>query len=129
MSEESKEDTVYNLMVDEESGDLKPKVDKILKDIFDNFDKDKDGKWDLKELQEFATATNGRPFEDSVIEEIIESFEIDNANRLLFSGFYQMYYMQTISEPEETLKDFKKHGYDDNLELVSSRIEGKEETK
>lgn len=29
MSEESKEDTVYDLMVDEESGDLKPKVDKV----------------------------------------------------------------------------------------------------
>jgi len=46
-----------------------------------------------------------------VIEEIIESFEIDKENRLLFSGFYQMYYMQTISEPEETLKDFKKRWY------------------
>ncbi|KAG1122189.1 hypothetical protein PS15p_209648 [Mucor circinelloides] len=111
MSEKSKEDTVYDLMVDDETGDLRPKVDKILKEIFDNFDKDKDGKWDLKELQDFATATNGRPFEDAVIEEIIESFEIDKENRLLFSGFYQMYYMQTISEPEETLKDFKKRWY------------------
>ncbi|CAO3641071.1 unnamed protein product [Mucor fragilis] len=129
MSEKSKEDAVYDLMVDDETGDLRPKVDKILRDIFDNFDKDKDGKWDLKELQDFATATNGRPFEDAVIEEIIESFEIDKENRLLFSGFYQMYYMQTISEPEETLKDFKKHGYDGNLDLVSSRTEEKEEEK
>ncbi len=81
-----------------------------------------------------------------MIEEIIESFEIDKENRLLFSGFYQMYYMQTISEPEETLKDFKKRwykltwclafeltvildGYDDNLDLVSSRTEEKEEEK
>ncbi|KAL9550737.1 hypothetical protein MBANPS3_004587 [Mucor bainieri] len=129
MSQKSTEDTVYDLMVDDETGDLRPKVDKILKDIFDNFDKDKDGKWDLKELQEFATATNGRPFEDAVIEEINESFEVDKENRLLFSGFYQMYYMQTISEPEETLKDFKKHGYDDNLDLVSSRTEENEDEK
>jgi hypothetical protein len=43
-----------------------------------------------------------------VIDEIIESFEVDDNNNLLFSGFYQMYYMQTVSEPEETLKDFQK---------------------
>lgn len=43
-----------------------------------------------------------------MIEEIIESFEVDKENNLLYSGFYQMYYMQTVSEPEETLKDFKK---------------------
>ncbi|CAO3641701.1 unnamed protein product [Mucor hiemalis] len=103
-------------MVDDETGNLRPKVDK-----------DKDGKWNLKEIQEFATATNGRPFEDSVIEEIIESFEVDEKNSLLYSGFYQMYYMQTVSEPEETLKDFKKHGYDDNLDLVSSRTEQTEQ--
>lgn len=43
-----------------------------------------------------------------MIDEIIESFEVDDNNNLLFSGFYQMYYMQTVSEPEETLKDFQK---------------------
>ncbi|KAG2230198.1 hypothetical protein BDF21DRAFT_413266 [Thamnidium elegans] len=126
MSQQSEDDAVYNLMVDDATGDLKPKVDKILKEIFENFDKDKDGKWNLKEIQDFATATNGRPFEDSVIEEIVESFEVDEEKSLLFAGFYQMYYMQTVSEPEETLNDFKKHGYDDNLELVSSRDQDKE---
>ncbi|KAG0991938.1 hypothetical protein G6F28_008119 [Rhizopus arrhizus] len=120
MSEQDKKDDVYSLLIEEETGELKPKTEKILRAIFDNFDADKDGKWNMKELQDFATATNGRPFEDSVIEEIIESFEVDKENNLLYSGFYQMYYMQTVSEPEETLKDFKKHGYDDNLELVAS---------
>ncbi|OBZ87084.1 hypothetical protein A0J61_04864 [Choanephora cucurbitarum] len=114
MPEKTQEIDAYSLLVDEETGDLKPKVDK-----------DKDGKWNKKEIQNFATATNGRPFEESVIEEIIDSFEVDKENNLLFSGFYQMYYMQTISEPEETLKDFIKHGYDNNLELVSSRTEEK----
>ncbi|GAA5816643.1 hypothetical protein MFLAVUS_010173 [Mucor flavus] len=123
MSQQSEDDAVYNLMVDDATGDLQPKVDKILKEIFENFDKDKDGKWNLEEIQDFATATNGRPFEDS---EIVESFEVDEEDSLLFAGFYQMYYMQTVSEPAETLKDFKKHGYDDNLELVSSRDQDKE---
>ncbi|CEI90837.1 hypothetical protein G6F70_002326 [Rhizopus microsporus] len=122
MSKEEKK-TNYHLLFDEDTGELTPKTEKILRAIFDNFDKDKDGKWNLKEIQDFATATNGRPFEDSVIDEIIESFEVDDNNNLLFSGFYQMYYMQTVSEPEETLKDFQKHGYDDNLELVASRTE------
>ncbi|CAO3667990.1 unnamed protein product [Rhizopus stolonifer] len=123
MSEDDKKDYAYSLLIEDETDELKPKTEQILKAIFDNFDTDKDGKWNLREIRNFATATNGRPFEDSVIEEIIESFEVDEENRLLYSGFYQMYYMQTLSEPEETLKDFKKHGYDDNLELVSSRTE------
>ncbi|ORE22336.1 hypothetical protein BCV71DRAFT_241136 [Rhizopus microsporus] len=96
MSKEEKK-TNYHLLFDEDTGELTPKTEK-----------DKDGKWNLKEIQDFATATNGRPFEDSVIDEIIESFEVDDNNNLLFSGFYQMYYMQTVSEPEETLKDFQK---------------------
>lgn len=50
-----------------------------------------------------------------MIEEIIESFEVDKENNLLYSGFYQMYYMQTVSEPEETLKDFKKRKYNHSL--------------
>lgn len=29
MSQQSEEDAVYNLMVEEETGDLKPKVDKV----------------------------------------------------------------------------------------------------
>ncbi|KAI9483653.1 MAG: hypothetical protein EXX96DRAFT_477568 [Benjaminiella poitrasii] len=98
MTAQSEEDAVYDLLIDDETQELRPKVDK-----------DNDGKWNLNEIQDFATATNGRPFEDSVIDEIIESFEVDSENNLLYSGFYQMYYMQTISEPEETLKDFKKH--------------------
>ncbi|KAG1474055.1 hypothetical protein G6F56_000594 [Rhizopus delemar] len=97
MSEDDKKDYAYSLLIEDETDELKPKTEQ-----------DKDGKWDLKEIQDFATATNGRPFEDSVIEEIIESFEVDEENKLLYSGFYQMYYMQTLSEPEETLKDFKK---------------------
>ncbi|CEP15087.1 hypothetical protein [Parasitella parasitica] len=129
MSEQPQEDPLYDLMVDSETGDLKPKVDKILDGIFKKFDKDGDGKWDLEELQEFAKATNGCPFDDCVIDEIIESFQVDKENRLLFEGFYEMYYMQTISEPGETLKDFKKHGYDDKLDLVSSRIEESEKAE
>ncbi|KAI8642298.1 hypothetical protein BD408DRAFT_186209 [Parasitella parasitica] len=108
MSEQSEEDRIYDLMVDGKTCELKPKVEKILKDIFKKFDKDEDGKWNLKELQEFATATNDQAFEDSVIDEIRESFQVDGEGRLLYEGFYEMYYMQTISEPKETLKDFKK---------------------
>ncbi|CAO3694709.1 unnamed protein product [Rhizopus microsporus] len=77
MSKEEKK-TNYHLLFDEDTGELTPKTEKILRAIFDNFDKDKD---------DFATATNGRPFEDSVIDEIIESFEVDDNNNLLFSGF------------------------------------------
>lgn len=40
MSEQSEEDAIYNLMVDEATGDLKPKVDKV-KHVYINKNKNK----------------------------------------------------------------------------------------
>ncbi|KAF7723488.1 hypothetical protein EC973_001999 [Apophysomyces ossiformis] len=111
-----------SILVDDDDEFL-PKVEKILKEVFDRFDKDNDGVWKLEELQDFAEATNGRAFDQSVIDEIVDSFDVDRNKDLTYKGFYQMYHMQTLSDPEETLKDFKKHGYDNNLDLVTSRTQ------
>ncbi|KAJ1842809.1 hypothetical protein LPJ73_005686, partial [Coemansia sp. RSA 2703] len=51
------------------------------------------------------------------IQEHLDCRESDNA--LLKGGFLQLYSLQTNSgDDEETWKDLKKHGFDDNLDLV-----------
>ncbi|KAI9019320.1 hypothetical protein CLU79DRAFT_758231 [Phycomyces nitens] len=111
----------FSILINGETDEFLPRVDQILREIFDRFDKDKDGVLNTKEIQDFAKATNGQPFDDSVIEEIVESFDVNEQNHLTFKGFYQMYHIQSLSDPEETLNDFKKHGYANNLKLVTSR--------
>ncbi|KAI7870004.1 hypothetical protein BDF14DRAFT_1721921, partial [Spinellus fusiger] len=88
-----------------------------LKEIFDRFDKDKDNVWSQHELQTFAEATNGRPFDQAVMDEIVESLDVDENNYLTYKGFYQMYHIQTLSDPEETLNDLRKRKYSNNHEL------------
>ncbi|KAG0170617.1 hypothetical protein DFQ28_002053 [Apophysomyces sp. BC1034] len=94
-----------SILIDDDTDEFLPKVEL-----------DKDGAWKTEELQDFAEATNGRA-------EIVESFDVNDKDQLTYKGFYQMYHMQTLSDPEETLKDFKKHGYDNNLDLVTSRTQ------
>ncbi|CAO3640234.1 unnamed protein product [Cunninghamella blakesleeana] len=110
----------FSLLLDDTDNFL-PRVEEILKEIFTQFDKDKDNVWNTEDLQSFAEATNGRPFDQASLDEIAESFDVDDNNNLTFRGFYEMYHIQTLSDPEETLNDFKKHGYDNKLELVTTR--------
>ncbi|ORZ23425.1 hypothetical protein BCR42DRAFT_404742 [Absidia repens] len=112
----------FSLLLDD-SDNFLPRVEEILKEIYTHFDEDKDNFWNTKELQAFAEATNGRQFDQSSLDEIIDSFDVNKENQLTFRGFYEMYHIQTLSDPEETLNDFKKHGYDDKLELVTSRTQ------
>ncbi|CAO3591189.1 unnamed protein product [Absidia cylindrospora] len=112
----------FSLLLDD-SDNFLPRVEEILKEIYTHFDQDKDSFWNTKELQAFAEATNGRQFDQSSLDEIIDSFDVNKENQLTFRGFYEMYHIQTLSDPEETLNDFKKHGYDDKLELVTSRTQ------
>ncbi|CAO3636267.1 unnamed protein product [Cunninghamella echinulata] len=97
----------------------------LLLDDTDNFlprvETDEDNVWNTEELQSFAEATNSQPFDQASLDEIAESFDVDDNNNLTFRGFYEMYHIQTLSDPEETLNDFKKHGYDNKLELVTTR--------
>lgn len=36
-------------------------------------------------------------------------------------GFFQLYHMQTLGEPEETFKDLEKFGYNDQLEQETAK--------
>lgn len=51
------------------------------------------------------------------------------AGHLTWSGFIQLYQLQTENDPEETWADLKTHGYDDSLKLVATRKEEEEEAE
>ncbi|KAJ1945406.1 hypothetical protein FBU59_002318 [Linderina macrospora] len=99
--------------------DFTPKCHAALNEIFSRYDLDKDGALNSAELAAFATFTNGAPFSDADLADIRENLECTEAGDLLREGFIQLYNLQTnAGDEEETWKDLKKHGYDDNLDLV-----------
>ncbi|CAM0140742.1 hypothetical protein VKS41_008010 [Umbelopsis sp. WA50703] len=109
-------------LLDEEEN-FTPRFEQVLEEIFKRFDKGNKGSWTTEEINEFATQTNGKPFDKETLEEIETFFEVTEGGNLTTNGFMQMYHLQTQNDPEETWKDLKTYGYDDNLNLVSSRTE------
>ncbi len=83
---------------------------KVLQEIFERFDKNLSNCLEVEELNEFASACNGKPFSREEKDEIKEYFDC-LAGNLTFKGFCEMYHLQSISEPEITVKDFIKMGY------------------
>ena len=90
---------------------------KVIEEIFLRHDKDNDGALNDSELDSFAITCNGKPFDKESKAEIKDNFDVDSKNNLTQKGFFEMYNLQTNGDPGETLKDLKKHGYDDNLNL------------
>jgi Ca2+-binding EF-hand superfamily protein len=93
-----------------------PSAERVLTEIFEKFDVDKDGALNKNELDAFATATNGTPFDKETLQEIKDAFDVNEKEDLTKKGFFEMYHLQTLSEPKETWKDIKKHGYNKNLQ-------------
>ncbi|KAJ2780060.1 hypothetical protein GGI15_003667 [Coemansia interrupta] len=96
-----------------------PKCEAALVHIFNLYDKDKDGALNDQEIQEFSMFTNGKKFTEEELAEIREHLDCrESDNALLKGGFLQLYSLQTNSgDDDETWKDLKKHGFNDNLEL------------
>ncbi|KAI8058154.1 hypothetical protein BDF22DRAFT_664195 [Syncephalis plumigaleata] len=97
-----------------------PACESALTEIFKRFDKDNDGALSLEELNAFAEATNGEAFTEETLDEIKESFDVNDQNDLTLRGFLEMYTLQTTSEPEETWKDLRKLGYNEQLTLIDT---------
>ncbi|KAK0549429.1 hypothetical protein OC845_003134 [Tilletia horrida] len=74
-------------------------------------------------LDRFAFETNGAPFGAESKAEILEFLDVDEQGRLTFEGFLSMYSLQTENDEDETWRDLTTHGFDNNLELVSTRRE------
>jgi len=102
----------------DDNGELSQLFVVALKEIFTRFDKDKDGSLNDEELDDFSRICNGEPFEEDSKQEIKSFFDVDEDSNLTLQGFLDMYHSQTSSEPQETWKDLKKMGYDDQLQKV-----------
>ncbi|EFA79529.1 hypothetical protein PPL_07580 [Heterostelium album PN500] len=92
------------------------KAEKALREIFSRYDADNDGMLTIDELNKFAIKCNGKPFDQDSIDSILEAFECEQG-KLTIRGFLEMYYMQSISEPEETWRDIMAHNYNTKLDL------------
>ena len=101
----------FDLLLDEEDAFL-PHITEKLTEIFGRFDEDKDGVLNDGELSEYFRATNGQPMGKDVKKEIQEAFDVDKDGNLTAKGFIEMYQLQTLADPDETIKDLKAHGYD-----------------
>ncbi|KAJ2864408.1 hypothetical protein GGI22_001730 [Coemansia erecta] len=97
-----------------------PKCEAALIEIFERYDKDKDGALNDAELTAFATFANGEPFTEADLEDIRDHLKCTKDGSLLREGFLQMYSLQTnAGDEDETWKDLKKHGYNEELELIN----------
>eukprot|EP01112_Ceratiomyxa_fruticulosa_P019027 TRINITY_DN6160_c0_g1_i1.p1 TRINITY_DN6160_c0_g1~~TRINITY_DN6160_c0_g1_i1.p1 ORF type:complete len:160 (-),score=52.85 TRINITY_DN6160_c0_g1_i1:40-519(-) len=108
----------------EEAQDITPKFEAVLKEIFTEFDQDKDGALNDDEINNYFKACNdGKPIDEDSLQQIRENF-IDSEKKeknLTFGGFVSMYCMQTGGDESETWKDLEKLGYDENLKKKSSQ--------
>ncbi|RKP14525.1 hypothetical protein BJ684DRAFT_8456 [Piptocephalis cylindrospora] len=104
----------------EEDGDISPKFEAALRAMFKCHDRDQDGALCPAELDAFATLTNGEPFDEDTLVELHENFDLNDQGWLTLKGFFQLYFLQTEGEPEETWKDLKAHGFDRDLEPLSN---------
>ncbi|KAG9028767.1 hypothetical protein FRB95_006094 [Tulasnella sp. JGI-2019a] len=79
-------------------------------------------------LDRYAIDTNGQPFTAETKAELQEFLDIDEDGHLTLEGFLQIYALQSENDEEETWRDLSTHGFDRHLNLVSSRLEGTDET-
>ncbi|QRV86079.1 EF-hand 1, calcium-binding site protein [Ceratobasidium sp. AG-Ba] len=74
-------------------------------------------------LDAWARDTNGAPFPAETKEEMRDTLDVTERGDLTFDGFLQIYQLQTENDEEETWRDLSAHGFDRNLNLVSTRRE------
>ncbi|KAF8610105.1 hypothetical protein BDV93DRAFT_6713 [Ceratobasidium sp. AG-I] len=78
---------------------------------------------DERGLDAWARDTNGAEFPDETKEEMRDTLDVTEKGDLTFEGFLQIYQLQTENDEEETWRDLSAHGFDRNLNLVSTRRE------
>eukprot|EP01133_Synstelium_polycarpum_P009112 gene9112-10685_t len=108
-------------LLDDQDDFFIEKAEAALNEIFARYDDDKNDALTIDQLNAFAVQCNGKPFDKESLDSIQEAFECTDAGLLTKRGFLEMYYMQTISDPAETWRDISAHGYNTELDLVSSQ--------
>uniref|UniRef100_A0A6B2L8S4 EF-hand domain-containing protein n=1 Tax=Arcella intermedia TaxID=1963864 RepID=A0A6B2L8S4_9EUKA len=98
-------------------GEITPPFKKVLDDIFNRFDKDKDGHLSLKELDSFHRVVNGSPIAQSTVQFLMDNFD-SSPQGLSSDGFTGFYIGQTIGDVSETIKDLKQLGFNADLSPI-----------
>ncbi|KAL9537243.1 hypothetical protein MBANPS3_011954 [Mucor bainieri] len=91
---------------------LSPELLRVLFEIFNRFDEDRDECLNPKELDLFVFSTNGQHPPTSFIENMGQRFGANDQGWLTKKGFLAFYLEQTLDDPSETKKDIRAHGYD-----------------
>ncbi|CDS07647.1 hypothetical protein LRAMOSA01596 [Lichtheimia ramosa] len=91
---------------------LSPELTDALSEIFDTFDKDKDGALRAEELGKFILETNGSRPPPQFLRQMGQRFGCNGRGWLTKAGFLAFYLEQTLDDPSETRNDLAVHGYD-----------------
>ncbi|KAG0223659.1 hypothetical protein BGX31_008386 [Mortierella sp. GBA43] len=94
------------------SKELSAPLKAALTDIFNTFDKDKDGGLSPKELSDFVFKTNGSRPPAAFLTQMGLQFGKDAKGYLTLQGFFNFFLEQTLEDPIETRRDLEKHGWD-----------------
>ncbi|KAI8147923.1 hypothetical protein BJV82DRAFT_551674 [Fennellomyces sp. T-0311] len=97
-------------LLDQDS--LSPALVEVLMEIFENFDKDRDGALKPNELDSFIFATNGSHPPPPFLRQMGQRFGSNARGWLTRDGFMAFYLEQTLDDPSETRNDLAVHGYD-----------------
>lgn len=116
----------------DEKGDATRNFKQCLVALFKRFDVDGDNLLSESELKAFSREANPdeREFSVDELEEMHEFFDWKESGSagvagLTLRGWLQMYVTQTASDEGETWRDLRQLGYDGDLQLVTSKTEGK----
>ncbi|KAJ1656629.1 hypothetical protein IWQ61_003835 [Dispira simplex] len=86
--------------------------------LFQRYDRDRDGVWNLRELREFVLVTNGSNPSLVMLQQLCATFSTQPAKGLTFDGLCEFFVQQSLQDHEETRQDLAKHGFDsDTLTL------------
>jgi len=83
-----------------------------LTDIFNTFDKDKDGGLSPTELSDFVFKTNGSRPPQAFLKQMGLQFGKNAKGYLTLEGFFNFFLEQTLEDPVETRRDLERHGWD-----------------
>jgi hypothetical protein len=98
-----------------EDGELSAAFAAALREVFDRFAAGAPALDDAA-LNAFAAACNdGAAFAAEELEELKEALDCDEAGRLTWRGFTELYHTQSSARPEDTWRDMQRLGYDAQL--------------
>jgi hypothetical protein len=101
----------------------------VLRTVFAQFDADGDGAWNLKELDRFHQQVNGEPASSEFVKFVRGALQTNSKGNLVFEGLLQLFANQAAGDvaegSEETWKDLKSLGFDEQLRQIDDRYKSK----